>query len=497
MLRLRNYPAAADLFEAGASGENTSQAVAFAAILRKARHREDVHYDNDPAGVAMQFTGTGLEQDLTIDKMKSFLSRNAQKVVKGSEKDELDEAMKAGRSVRAMMSRSGLPPDSMLDVVMQIIEPKVEGTDATGYKVTLRIAGTKNQILYVIKEDGKYKILDTSAKPNAVALEILDRLNADDLAGARVLLDWLREEEHLAGGDDPLAGTAFPRFWTKGKEGDADQIKLAAAAILVETKPTAQQGVSMIAAAKDTAKSDADKLNLSLALLAGYFYMEDYEKLLAVAAELAKQYPESRRAFLEQSIALRALGRYAEADQLAAERLKKMTDDLDALRALVSNASAREDYALSHERGLKLVAAGKAEPADLNELAWHALFTSSVSNDDVENAIKAAQLSTTKTAELHTLGCVYAEIGKIKEAREVLVQSMDLLALDEPDSNYWYAFGRIAEQYGEQKTAMADYAHVTKPEKAIAIPSSSYRLAQNRLKILDSGSAAGISAARK
>jgi tetratricopeptide (TPR) repeat protein/transglutaminase-like putative cysteine protease len=496
MLRMRNYPVAADLFEAGASGENTSQAVAFAAMLRKTPHREEIHYDDDPAGLAMKFIGLAMETSLTADKMNGFFSHNAQKVMKSSEKDELDEALKAGRTIRAMMSRSGLPPDSMLDVVMQIIEPKVEGTDATGYKVTLRIAGSKNQTLYVIKEDGKYKILDTSTKPNAIALEVLDRANAKDLAGARVLLDWIREEQHLAGGDDPLAGMAFPRFWTKGKEGDAGQVKLAAAALLVETKPTSQQGVSILAEAKDAAQSDSDKLNISLALITGYFNLEDYAKSLAISSELAKQYPESRRIFLDQSFALRALGRYAEADQLAQERLKKTPDDIDALRALVLNASFHEDYALAHERGLKIVAAGKAEPGDLNELAWHALFTGNVTSDDVDNAIKAAQLSTTKTAELHTLGSVYAEIGKIKEAHEVLIQSMDLLALDEPDSNYWYAFGRIAEQYGEHEAALADYARVTKPQEAIQIPSSSYRLAQNRLKALGSSPENKVSASR-
>ena len=87
---------------------------------------------------------------------------------------------------------------------------------------------------------------------------------------------------------------------------------------------------------------------------------------------------------------------------------------------------------------------------------------------------------------LHTLGCVYAEVGKTKEAREVLIQSMDALNLDEPDENYWYAFGRIAEQYGERDAAMANYARVTKPKKAVEISDSSYHLAQARLQGLRS-----------
>jgi hypothetical protein len=75
-------------------------------------------------------------------------------------------------------------------------------------------------------------------------------------------------------------------------------------------------------------------------------------------------------------------------------------------------------------------------------------------------------------------------LGKAKEAREVLTEAMDKLDLDEPDDNYWYAFGRIAEQYGERDIALADYAKVTKPKKPIELPGSSYRLAQIRIAAL-------------
>jgi hypothetical protein len=75
-------------------------------------------------------------------------------------------------------------------------------------------------------------------------------------------------------------------------------------------------------------------------------------------------------------------------------------------------------------------------------------------------------------------------MGKTKEAREVLIQAMDLLNLDEPDDNYWYAFGRIAEQYGEHEVALADYSRVSKPKQAQEIPDSTFDLAQIRLRVL-------------
>jgi tetratricopeptide (TPR) repeat protein len=182
---------------------------------------------------------------------------------------------------------------------------------------------------------------------------------------------------------------------------------------------------------------------------------------------------------------LRGLGRFQDADALANDWIKRFPDDLEGPRYLVQSASAREDYALAHTLGLKIVNSGKAEASDLNTTAWDALFISKVEDNDVQMATRAAQLTQQRnTSILHTLGCLYAEVGKTKQAREVLIQSMNQLNLDEPDSNYWYALGRVAEQYGEEKIAFADYNNVERPTRTISIPDSSYRLAQMRLKAM-------------
>jgi tetratricopeptide (TPR) repeat protein len=164
--------------------------------------------------------------------------------------------------------------------------------------------------------------------------------------------------------------------------------------------------------------------------------------------------------------------------------MKRIPGDLAAMRVLVYNATGRGDYAKAHALAQNIIDEGKAEPQDLNMIAWDSLFTGKVGPSDLEDALKGAQLSNNNTSILHTLGCVYAEVGKTKEAREVLIQSMDELNLDEPDENYWYAFGRIAEQYGERDAALANYARVTKPKTAVELPESTYQLAQIRLRAL-------------
>ena len=42
--------------------------------------------------------------------------------------------------------------------------------------------------------------------------------------------------------------------------------------------------------------------------------------------------------------------------------------------------------------------------------------------------------------------------------------------------------GRIAEQYGERDIAIADYRKVKKPKEPLTLPTSTWRLAQIRLK---------------
>ena len=46
----------------------------------------------------------------------------------------------------------------------------------------------------------------------------LERIDANDLGGARRWLDWARLELRPANTEDPLEGPAFARAWTVGVE---------------------------------------------------------------------------------------------------------------------------------------------------------------------------------------------------------------------------------------------------------------------------------------
>ena len=124
--------------------------------------------------------------------------------------DVLDWLVKEAKGTLSQKARNGDFADVGLDLQITRAQPKIEGNDSTGYKVVLWPSYSKSS-RYIVKEDGHYKLLGTSRDDEGVGLEVLDRIASNDLAGARVLLDWLRDDWHLAGGDDPLSGAAFPR----------------------------------------------------------------------------------------------------------------------------------------------------------------------------------------------------------------------------------------------------------------------------------------------
>jgi tetratricopeptide (TPR) repeat protein len=298
----------------------------------------------------------------------------------------------------------------------------------------------------------------------------------------------------LEGGDDPLGGPVFPRFWTKGEASGeaagARKMKLAAAAIMVSTKPTVAQGVAILETGLKDAAGDRERTNIEIALAEGYSLQDNFAGLLDDSSALLKEEPESKQAFLYNIEALMGLSRFDDALAQADARLKLLDNDSDAYSAKMEIEANRGDFAAAHAWGEKLLALGQENAETLNGLAWDALFTGKVTDDDAATAVKATQLQKDAPDILHTLACLYAETGKTKEAHDLLLRAMDDWNLDEPNDEVWYVLGRIAEQYGERDIAIADYRKMKKPKEIITIPTSTWRLAQMRLTAMGAEQAA-------
>ena len=108
------------------------------------------------------------------------------------------------------------------------------------------------------------------------------------------------------------------------------------------------------------------------------------------------------------------------------------------------------------------------------------MVSAPVDQDAIDVGVRANDLTKNDNfAILHTLACVYAQAGKISQAREVLLKAMETLHVEEPNSEIWFGFASIAEQYGSFDAADAMYRRVEKPQ--FDYPGTSYVISQQRL----------------
>lgn len=380
------------------------------------------------------------------------------------------------------LEATGVSPVVALDLALSNAKYNVEGDDATGYRIVLQAPNAKPQTFFIVREKDQYKIVNFAA-PTDVGLEILDRVDRKDLAGARKWLDWTRDTMRLGGGDDPLAGSLFPRFWTKGQDADAEKMRMAALSLLVNSDFIAKK-ITDLLHARESAKEAGDRERLDLALALAFAKLKRWPDLLSRAQDLMTAHPDSERAFDLATLALRNMGRLDAWQKLVQEQLQKHPEEPEYVRAQARLALYQGEVARSRSILKGLIDSGKADNNDLNEYGWFALLPpAKVDADAIEVVEQANNLTQNSNfAIMHTLVCLYAEQGRTKQARELLLKAMHAGSLREPDSAVWLALARIAEQYGEFESARQMYAKVEKPE--IDSPESNYAIAQHSLSSL-------------
>jgi Tfp pilus assembly protein PilF len=300
------------------------------------------------------------------------------------------------------------------------------------------------------------------------------------------LLDWKRGLVHRGGGDDPLAGVLFARFWTEGSSGDpqftAQAIQIAAIALTIQ-KPTSQ--VSLEPAIALYQKTPASTLS-DLALLLAFAWLNHNDAAAAkpYISELLGQYPDSITAITLAGRVYAQLKDFTSWSALLDARLAKRPSDRELLGQSAFEAESQADFARARKALHLVLDSGKAISTDYNNFAWLALFDNHLESESIQAGQQANLLSKNSSfADLHTLACLYAAQGKTTEARQLLLDAMSAGNQAEPNSSVWFGFGSIYEQFGENDAAIAAYRKVTPPEGPIN-PIDTYNLAQTHLKNL-------------
>ena len=490
LIIVRRYRDAAELLDEAAGGAaNTVSLRARSRLLREVRRFETVSLPEDaPTTVIKKMFLSLFVPESAPEPFFSLFARYIR-----------EEAMKegAGMEVRQVLEVLGAKArsaagDSPLEVVtdfaVSAVTFHVEGSDAAGYRIdaTASPFSEANKFrIFVVKEDGRYRIVPSEPTPQILGMEVLRRIDTGDLAGAKIWLDWAREDLSPGRDDDPLSEEPFLLVWEKGSGAEPERMRIAAACLLSGSQN--KQVVPLLLKGRESADESLRKA-IDLALGSEYLRGKKYPETLEICDRLGRSYPLSATLFVWREMAFMSMKRWGDMKSLAEERLHKIPKDPAAIRILATCAEQDGDFVQAEKWYKTLLEAGTANAGDYNNLAWLGLFRESVPAESFSFAERAVSLSGGgKGGFLHTLSTLYAETGKTAEAREMILKTISTTDQSVPESTDWYVFGRIAEQYGEVEAAREAYGRVTEPKPESIAAISTYSLARKRLLRLAEG----------
>jgi tetratricopeptide (TPR) repeat protein len=491
LVRVRKYAEGAAMFAEAAHGKsNASQIMRSSAIFAKTRPYEELKMDpTDPRSVVQRVFSEMLSGRLTLTEFKSLLYVDSQGSGEAVDEKQFQQTM---ATLKSQLAGTGLPLLTLADMAISNMHYTVEGDDSTGYKIILESPGAPAQDAYVVRDGGRYKVaafsVSGTAIPEELALLALHEIEKNNLSVAQKWLDRAREKIHTSVGDDPLSDQPFPHFWTKGQDADAQAMRLAAL-VLLRSKDVKGPYLAALTQMRLAAKTGLDRGRLTMVLAYAHSAQEHWAEMLPLTEELTKSFPTSVRAFDLAVLAYSRLKCFDDWERLANERIQRQPDETAYLRSSAQLAAYRGQFGKSREITKGIIDKGRATAEDLNLYAWYSLLVPGpIEQDAIDTALRANDLTKNDNfAILHTLGCVYAQAGKGNQARELLLKAMDSLHLEEPNSELWFGFGLIAEQYGEVEAAAKMYSQVEKPK--FEYPGSSYACAQKHLAELHIASA--------
>ena len=484
LIRVRKYSEAAAIFTEAAHGQaNGSQIARSAAIFGKTRPYTELKIDpNDPRGVVLQLFASMLSGTVTRDEFNSLIYADPSDSDALLDQSEFAELMAA---FRGRLRGADLPLTAVADLALSNIRLTADGDDTLGYKITVEAPGAASEDIFVVRDAGHYKIVAFSVAntpPEKIAFVALRELDHSNLPAAKKWLDRARDKISRGDDNDPLAGSPFPFFWRKGQDADPTAARLAALALL-PSKELKNSYLATVIAARDATKNDLERAWLDVILHYAYRNQKKYPDTLPLAVELLKLFPASLRALELAEFSYGNLGKFDDWEKLVQARMSEHPDELAYVRSAARLAAYRGQFAKSREILKTIIDKGQATANDLNLYAWYALpLPGPIAQDAIDMAIRGTELDKNSFAIEHTLGCVYAQAGKTKEARELLLKAMDSMNLEEPNSELWFGFALIAEQYGALDAARKMYAKVEKPKTDY--PVETYQLAQQHIRDL-------------
>jgi tetratricopeptide (TPR) repeat protein len=467
LMQLRRYPEAGELYRL-AGGASVPAGIDAAGQLASTRRYEDLSFpDDEPESIAARtLIALALRQEEAI---LGLLSESMRGMSPGEVSGMLE-------SMYITLVGTDTANETFLDLMLTRIEPLGSGNDAVGYR--MQVSAPAFGRIYLTPEAGSYRIAAFDRHPETIGLEVLDRVDAGDLPGARQWLDWALDELGGRLRFDALAAPVFDEFWNPRSDVSQEAMRYAGASLLV-SGPFADRAVPILAEGLERATSPADMAPFARALSEALSTLGRHTEALVLTEAVP---PGSDELAMVRARVLAALGRRQEAIEVIETQFGAAPTHASALRELARISALDGQYARANLLFDSLAGQGEATAEDVEHRAWFGLFDRDATDAPVDTDLPAT--FPPDVARLRAAALLLAEAGRGGEARDLIVRAMNSRVDREPDAGDWYVLGRIYEQFGETAAAVSTYQRIEPPGEDDLAGTAAFRLSRRRLGLI-------------
>ena len=318
LMNLRRYPEAGLMANEGigTSGE-AAKLQSRALLCPRLKHYETVPIDTKtPSGAILAFAKGTLARDLSPERFFDLLSPAQRPELKDAE-----AVKKAWKTFHYLSPRNGDWRNRRLDEAFSTAEFGQDGSDHTGYRLTLPQSSPFPSTLFVSHHQGKYRLVAWGNQVSRLGREALWNVEHDNLEGACAWLDRAIGMVKQPTAQDPFLGHPVAHFWSTGKKGSLEEARLAAA-LLIFYADNHEPSRRVLEQALSTVREPAPRAAVLRCLLTQPSTAETMKRTDVLSRELLALFPDLPKATVTRAGWLKNAQRIDEALTLVSTALK-------------------------------------------------------------------------------------------------------------------------------------------------------------------------------
>ena len=446
LVPLREYVGANDLIKAASRLLNSPLGKQFEVLEKVKRYEDLLVARSDPRYPVQQVLLESLAVSPDMARVRSFLAKEAQ----GARVEAwLATLRQTASHLGPFAEATEAGEDNLRDLALSLNELKAVGDTDRGYRISHR-EGTLGSLpaMYVVSENGEYKILGDPRNLGGIGQVVLDLLEERKIAIAQWWLDTvvvdLRPESAYGTG-----GPAARFLWS----GVSDETRgpnaiRATAASMLGRHTASPKSIQILQQARSRVTTELERSQLDLALCESLEMAEQWNALLLVGRRMALT-----KLFAEDGVRcmLTALIGRKDWPALRAEASKhlKSRNNAYALRAMALSLVNSGDRA-GASKYLKDLTDSYFGTGDDHLLeAWNLMALGKADGGTLQRLTdKAAVPGKGDSDYWYTLGTLQARLGRPEEAQRSLVQALEGNEFGTLDAKPWALLSEICEVYG-------------------------------------------------